>query len=113
MPKFFYFIDCRQKLSGPECKPSIGNIALYIGVAVGVCLLIILLIIVAVFVVRKQNGTGIDQHNNYIQPISEFDITNLSTVENDYCHTPQTEEHSYHSIPNSHFDNTQEKCLYF
>lgn len=112
----FFFIDCSQKFSAPECKPStqsIGNVALYIGVAVGVCLLIIFFIIVVVFVVRKQKSTGIDQHNSYIQPISEFDITNLSTIENDSCHPLPTEEHSYHSIPNSHFDNTQEKCLYF
>lgn len=115
--------DCSKKCCGPECKQSQqskGNVALIIIVAVGICLLIIL-IFVAVFIVRKQKSPGIDKHNTYIQPISEFDITYISTTENDFYHTTPTEQvsyhtipeqGSYHTIPESHFDNTQEKCLY-
>lgn len=91
-------------------------------VAVGICLLIIILIFVAACIVRKQKSPGIDRHNTYIRPISEFDMTYISTIENDSNHTTPTDQDSYQTIPadhdsynlipDSHFDNTQEKCLH-
>lgn len=81
-------------------------------VAVGICLLSIILIFVAALYVRKQKSPGIDKHNTYIQPISEFDMTYIPTIKNDSNHTTPTEKVAYQTIPDSHFDNTQEKCIY-
>lgn len=84
---------------------------LIISVAVGICLLNIFIFVV-VFNVRKQKSPRTDKHNTYIQPISEFDITYISTIENNSNHTTPTDQVAYHTIPDSHFENTQEKCLY-
>lgn len=73
-----------------------------ISVAVGICLLSIILIFVAAFIVRKQKSHGINKHNTYIQPISEFDMTYISTIENDSNHTILTDQDSYQTIPTEH-----------
>lgn len=77
----------------------------------GVCLLIIIFIFVVVFILRKLKDGGIDKPNTYIQPISEFDITHMSTKENDFNQTTPTEQVFYHPIPDSHFDETHEKYV--
>lgn len=106
---YYFFIDCSPKCCGPECKQSPqskGNVGLYVGVAVGVCLLIAIVITVAVFLVRKRNSDELDnpKHNTYLEPTSGIDMTHISTIENDSYHTTPTEQDSYHTIPDSHFD---------